>query len=229
MILAVRSKRGTYLACDSHCSNPASDEAQKIFQCGSSAFIAISGTVVARGSAVYPDGKVVSGTLDLMELLDRVCSDYAGDNTDLVEYVATGVFHPLWKFWQQCVVPAPEAFLAKTPPTHDSVLTLSGIATIGSSMRVFEIQFPFLRTGQLGQLVPPTVKDFDHEITGWGHTVDSDGIDFDLRRGRGVVPFILRMYARSALKYPDAVGGPTDIGFLDKNGARWISRKSRNK
>jgi 20S proteasome alpha/beta subunit len=41
MILAVCTDHGVYLACDSRVTNPSSDSAQKIFQCGASAFIAI--------------------------------------------------------------------------------------------------------------------------------------------------------------------------------------------
>jgi len=222
MILAVRTNHGLYLACDSRLTNPASDAAQKIFRCGSHAFIAISGTVIHRSSLPQPDGSELNGTLDLMKLLDRVSSKYFGDNSDLIEYLAGNVHGPHWTFWQQYIMPEPQAFLSAQLPFDTTVFTISGIATVNGMALVFQIRFPFLASGQLDK---PIVQYFDHEITGWGKTVEADGIDYTLAHRSGVLAFISAMFTRSADRHPDAVGGPTDIGFLDGDGARWIIRK----
>src|SRR5580658_6348006 len=104
LILAVATDHGTYLAADSRSTNPKSDAAQKIFQCGGGAFISVCGDIVLKAAVPDAEGKLVHGVLDLTKSLDLISSAYGGDNSDLVQYVATEVFAPLSEFWQQCVL-----------------------------------------------------------------------------------------------------------------------------
>jgi hypothetical protein len=36
-----------------------------------------------------------------MELLNRICSAYMGENSDLIKYLAGQIYRPLWEFWQR--------------------------------------------------------------------------------------------------------------------------------
>jgi hypothetical protein len=226
LVVTVRTNDGIYVACDSHLTGsvvaPPSDQAQKIFQCGSKAFIAISGTVVARAGIAQPDNTLAFVALDLGRLLDEISSRYFGDNSDLVQFVASQMYHPIADFWERYIAPSPESFLSAQQPTHTSICTLSGALAIQGRYQVFEIQIPFTKDGHVAN---PTVQYKHDKILGWGHVPDADGLDDSLTNRSGVIGFISALFRRSVELFPDAVGGPIDIGFLDANGARWLKRK----
>lgn len=226
LVITVRTDHGIYVACDSHLTNPPagqpSDQAQKIFQCGPKAFIAISGTVIARAGSVQPDTADAFVALDIGRLLDEISARYLGDNSDLVQHVASQLYYPMAEFWERYIAPSPEAFLSMQQPSHKSICTLSGVLAIYGQYRVFEIQFPFTKDGRVAN---PTVKYQADRIVGWGHIPDAEGLDDSLTDRSGVVRFIRALFQRSVERSPDVVGGPIDIGFLDADGARWLKRK----
>jgi hypothetical protein len=102
MILAVRTGHGVYLAADSRMSNPVSENAQKIFMCRASAFIAISGTLILRGFFDRENGRTRT-SLNLMKVLTDVSSGYAeSDAMSLPEYIAERVHGAISMFCQKC-------------------------------------------------------------------------------------------------------------------------------
>jgi hypothetical protein len=223
MILAIASDHGLYLASDSRMVNPSvgtsSNAAQKIFQCGPRAFVAISGALIHGGFTRQQHARTEI-KLDLMRMLRSISSCYVGDNSNLVEYIATHLSAAYEKFKEEFLdVPL---FAKAADPS-----TISGIATIAGQPCVFEIEIGFSPSGQI---IGPTIKYLDHIITGWGK-IDgvADGLERDLTNPTGVSKFISAMFERSAVLYPEAVGGPTDIGFLDGNRASWIVHKDLDK
>ena len=94
-------------------------------------------------------------------------------------------------------------------------------------MCIFEVVFPF---SEHGQLLQPAVKLFNEDIAYWGHGPPaSEWPPLDSTYRGGVLAFLNGVFHLSAGLNPEAVGGPTDIGLLDSNGAWWIRRKDFDK
>ena len=223
--MAVNTDHGFYLAADSRITRPTgrTDEAQKIFLCGTSAIIAISGALILEGSIETISGKRIERKEDLTRLLADFSCSYSGDNSGLVQSIVDLLYGPVLNFWRIIVAPSPDNFLAQQEGNRRSIFTISGVANFGGRSRVFEIEFPFLPSGAMGE---PSAEFIRSEIVyGWGMTVMDDGLVRDLTNPKGVLDYISALYCRSADQHP-GVGGPIDIGYLYGNNLRWIVRKN---
>ena len=223
MILAVRTTHGVYLACDSRATNPQKNDVQKIFRCGSVAFIAICGVIVLSGTKRTTEGENLQATMDLMRTLEHFSLTSAVSGEKFVEYLRQVMFVSLCTFWDDHIRPYPEALRSAMASSPDTLFTIAGIVLMDNEVRIFEILFPFLPGGELSE---PQYKYHDTErIVGWGRIEGIDGLDSNLSNLQGVVDYIALAYARSAISHPDSVGGHTDIGCINAHGARWISHK----
>ena len=217
LILSVRTPDGVYLASDSRGTNPLTDSAQKIVSCGQSGFLALCGTIICR--AALPGESVA--TLDLTAMLGKISSEYDG-TSDLVEHAALRAYAMLKPFWQYHVEPAPEAFL-NSQTVKESICTIPIVDRRPGAVRVWEVQFPFSTSGEL---LKPIYRERVDEVIAWGQLPkDPAAIPFPSNSRRSVLRYIDAMYAVSTLFHPETVGGPTDVGFVDLNGAEWVRRK----
>lgn len=90
------------------------------------------------------------------------------------------------------------------------------------------VKFTFTDQGEL--LDPVAEKCFneaeksERAIT-WGQAID-DGIDFQPDSRERVFEFIDALYAKAVSLHPDTIGGPVDVGFINRDGATtWLKTK----
>ena len=223
MILSVRTTRGVYLACDSRATNPSRDDAQKIFMCGSFAFIAICGVIVLSGTKRTTEGEALGATINLMKTLEHFSMTNAVNGDNFVIYLGQVMIVSIRAFWDECVSPYPEAVRSAMVSSPSEVFTIAGIVLIGDQVRVFAIHFPYASNGGLAD---PTYEYQDTEqVVGWGQTDGVVAPDSELTHLRSVIDYLTGAYRRSAERHPDSVGGQIDVGLIDTNGARWIAKK----
>jgi hypothetical protein len=223
LVFGLVTTHGVYLAADSRGTDPVSDEAQKLFKCGDNAFVAIVATLVGRSAKLSLRKKpMFTGTIDLTEILHHACETYQGDGQDVVSYVASYLYYPLKRYWE-FMTPPPE--LVKESLSGGMKFCTVPIAMRSNgSMQVSELQFPFSADGSL---LPPTntIRPPSETAIVWGQYQPVDSIDLEPLTHEATITCIDELYNAAKRTYPETVGGPIDIGIIDENGARWISRK----
>jgi hypothetical protein len=218
LILSLATPHGIYLAADSRATNPQRDDAQKLFKIGASAFVGIVATLVGRSEMQSKRRKTMySGTIDLTEILYHAATTY-DDKHDLLSYVAGSIYHPLKRYWE---------FLQVSGQQVSETLggwhfcTVPVVCLSQGQFQIFELQFPFADTG----LLPPTRRLRQESGIVWGQCPKVDSIDLNPQTPEAANASIQAIYRAAHAAYPDTVGGPTDIGIVDRDGARWLSRK----
>ena len=91
-------------------------------------------------------------------------------------------------------------------------------------IEIHEIKFPLLASGQF---LNPRYRERVDPVIGWGQVPD-DAADIpqSLESPPAVLSYIDAMYRHAGLLYPQSIGGETDVGLVDSNGARWIRLKA---
>jgi hypothetical protein len=229
LILAALTRHGAYLAADSRSTGPELNSVQKVFQCGSNAFVGITGHLVARGQTIGAQGQVLcDASINIMEILRHFSSEYSGDGTDLVDRVTRRIYDFLAGYWMLVIRPSRDSFLASYPNVSE-FCEIPILGRIGGAYNLVSIHFPLSADGRL---LKPSVQDrFEgadentEYIIAFGKPVDGEGIEADFRTSEGVLATMAALYRKAIAAHQDTVGEPIDIGFLDENGARWIATK----
>jgi len=229
LILAIRTPHGDYLTADSRLTNPSTDSGEKLFKCGERAFIGLTGHVIDRQSVLSIEGRLmISGVLNISEILRHLSARYVGDGSDLPRRIAGLVFPILESWWSLFIANNKEGFVASCAGSLSfcEVPVLSRIGVIG---RLSVVRFPFSPGGELLQ---PEVKAFPddadgslEEIRAFGESIAADWADLPLGDRAAVMDTVSILYEVGTSTHPHTVGGPIDIGFIDDNGASWIVRK----
>jgi hypothetical protein len=219
LILSLTTPHGIYLAADSRATNPRRDDAQKLFQIGPNAFVGIVATLVGRSEMQSVRRKTMcSGTIDLTEILHHSALTYDARD-DLVGYIAGSIYFPLKRYWEFLQVSGRQ--VSETLGGSWHFCTVPIVSRINAQLLICELQFPFSETG----LLQPTRKWRDETAIVWGQCPNVDSINQDAQTEGAAKALIESIYEAAHSTYPDTVGGPTDVGIVDQNGARWISRK----
>lgn len=159
-----------------------------------------------------------SGTIDITEILHHIALTYGGEH-DLLGYVAGSIYAPLKRYWAFLQVDGRQ--VSETLSGGWSFCTVPVVSRTDGKLRIFELQFPFSDS----ELLQPTSRQREESGIVWGQCPSLDSIDLDPQTPEAARACIEAIYRSAQLAYPDTVGGPTDIGIVDQNGARWLARK----
>jgi hypothetical protein len=219
LIVSLPTPHGIYLAADSRATNPQRDNAQKLFQIGPNAFAGIVATLVGRSEMQSVRRKVMcSGTIDLTEILYH-CALIYDMKHDLIEYIAGAIYFPLKRYWDFLQVSGRE--VSGTLGGSWSFCTIPVVSGIDGRLLIRELKFPFSET----ELLQPTSKVREETAIVWGQYPNVGSINLSPQTEETATACIKAIYDAAHSAYPDTVGGPTDVGIVDQNGARWIARK----
>ena len=228
LILAITTKHG--VAADSRGTNPASDEMTKIFNCGLTSFMAVTGHLVIRAEQRTRSGKAqCQGMLNTVEILREIAVTYTGDGgDDLANRIKDGMYRRLRPFWELLIEPSPEVFLAGCGGAA-FFCEVPIVSLIANRVSILVVRFPFSPEGQL--LAPVVDQRFigslgrTEEVISWGVAPEYKGIDYQPDSPAEVLKTISAIYEQTVAAHPDTVGGPVDIGFIGETGAEWLARK----
>jgi hypothetical protein len=159
--------------------------------------------------------------LDLTAALGEMTAQYTGDGPDLPRYVVQHLYLPLLAYWKFADLSAPTVFAACGP----SFCTIAIVSRQPDAVQIVEIDFPLSETeGLLG----PKTRSYsatDGSMSWWGSCPAIDSLNLDTSMPEAAKKSINAIYDLAKITFPKVIGGPVDIGMVDENGARWISRK----
>ncbi len=229
LITAIITRRGAYLAADSHGTSPPSDSEQKLFKCGNVGFVGIAGTLVCRASMCTDNGKVIcSGVFNTSVILSETSLRYPGDASSALQNIGSIIYKELKPFWECHIASTYDSFIRSNPSGIFCEIPLLTWENGSASVSVLRFEYRMLSphlSKPVQELCPVEIQDGLQKIKQWGTTISTDGIDLTGDSEERVLEVIDGLYNRAFSRHPDTIGGPIDIGFIDTDGPRWLRNK----
>lgn len=210
LVLAVLVKHGSYMAADSRIASRKSDDAQKIFQCGTHALVGLAGLLLV--SRPERDGP----RFDMMDALKRACLNYDARNGSVPDHIAGAAWNDLKNFWDAFIGWDFPSFAAAYP-NRTNFCEIPIVTYNRDRPALYEIRFPY--SGR-GDLLPWAITTYPTDplptIRTWGRSINTERGRTALvaiRSRKRILNTIEEIYREAGAAHPNAIGGPVDVGF----------------